>query len=106
MSSTRARHRLDARFGQRQPVDEGGGEAARRRFGEVAGVGGEDFAARARASMRAAASQRPRLLLRRGVGDDAGGGARLGADLAHRGADVGFGGQDGGHGMTWRDGFA
>ena len=84
---------------ERQPVEEGRREP-------VARASARSRALAARISRRALAQdarrggQRPGLLFRRGVGDDAGGGAGLGADLAHGGADVGFGGQDGGHGMT------
>ena len=87
---------------ERQPVDEGGRKPARARFGEIAGVGGEDVV-RALPQQARGGGQRAGFLLGRRVGDDAGGGAGARADLAHGGGDVGLFGENGGHRRLDRD---
>ena len=52
-------------------------------------VGGQNFRLRSR-KIRAAATKRAVLPLRRRVGDLTRGGARLRSDFAHRGANIGF----------------
>ena len=49
-------HRLDARRGQRQPVDEGGAGAAGARLRDILGIGGEDRGASARIARSMASS--------------------------------------------------
>ncbi len=82
-----ARHRLDPRLVQREPVEERRRQVLRLAVGEIARVGGENVDARSRKIARRR-RQRPVLLLGRRVGERARGGARLRAPMrAHRGAE-------------------
>ena len=90
-----ARHGLDARLVEREPIEESWRQSARFRLGQIAGIGGQDFT-RTLAQLPSPGEQRPRLRLGRRIGDNPSGGARGGADFAHGGADVGILGADGG----------
>ncbi len=85
-----ARHRLDARFVEQQPIEEGRGDPLRLGGGNVARIGGEDFSA-ASAQRAGGGEEGAGLGFGRGVGERARRLARLGADGAHRRPDVGSG---------------
>ena len=85
-----ARDRLDATGIESEPVDQGRAQVLRAGRPEIEPIGGENSGG--------ALTQEPRrgvkravLFLRRRVGELARRGARLAPDVAHRGADVGFG---------------
>ena len=81
------RHGFDALGGERQAVDHRRVEAVGARFGDIGGIGGEQFAA-ALADRRRHGQQRGVLGGRRGARRGARGCARVAADLLHVVFDV------------------
>ena len=99
-----ARDCLDALGIEREPVEKGGGEALGVRLGQIARIGGQDFAL-ALAQNPRGRENCARLGLGRRVGERARRRARRRADRAHFGADVEFrGAKDGGRSHRARRG--
>ncbi len=82
------RHRVDARWCQRQAVDEGRRRAAGAHLGDILGIGGEN-GRRVGADRALHRLQRPVLLLRRGKRQHPCGSACAGSEFGHQSRQIG-----------------
>ena len=97
------RQGVDAALRQRQPVEEGGGRAARFHLGDILGIGSENFF-RVAADRPLDRLQRPVLLLGRRQRQHPRSRASALGQFGHQGRQVGGavdGFQGGGHGSLW-----